>query len=78
MEEIGVKSTNKLVNYLLNYSTLLGMLIIGAFIIYGYKHGLFTSTETFRDFIASFGIWAPIIFIFIQIIQVIYRYCLVP
>ncbi|TQR04658.1 TVP38/TMEM64 family protein [Psychrobacillus soli] len=71
MEEIEAKGTKKIANYLLNYSTLLGMLIIGAFIIYGYKNGLFTSTETFRDFIVSFGIWAPIIFIFIQIVQVI-------
>lgn len=45
--------------------------MIGIFVVYGYKNGLFISIETFREFIAGFGIWAPLIFLLIQIVQVI-------
>jgi uncharacterized membrane protein YdjX (TVP38/TMEM64 family) len=40
-------------------------------VFYGYKIGLFSSTETFRQFITGFGIWAALIFLVIQIVQVI-------
>lgn len=58
-------------NKLIQFSTCLGMLITGIFIFYGYKAGLFTSPEAFRNFITGFGIWAMLVFVLIQIIQVV-------
>lgn len=37
----------------------------------GYKKGLFNSVDTFRDFILSFGVWANIIFMLVQVIQIV-------
>lgn len=54
-----------------NVCTCIGMFIIGIFIFWGYKNGLFSSTETFKNFIVGFGIWGPLIFVLIQIIQVV-------
>jgi uncharacterized membrane protein YdjX (TVP38/TMEM64 family) len=56
---------------LIDLSTWIGLLVVCMFMVYGYKTGLFSSEETFRKFIESFGIWASIIFILIQVIQVI-------
>ena len=71
MEILKAKGTNNLTNHLMNTFTCLGLIAVGIFILYGYMKELFTSTETFRDYIVSFGIWAPIIFILIQLVQVI-------
>jgi len=61
----------KLTNILMNYSTCIGLLVVGIFAIFGYKNGLFSSTQAFRGFILSFGMWAALIFVLIQIVQVI-------
>lgn len=53
------------------YGTMIGMLLIIIFIIYGYNIGIFSSMETFSDFLKSTGPAAPLIFTFIQCIQVI-------
>ena len=37
----------------------------------GYKRGLFNSIDTFRDFILSFGVWANIIFMLVQVTQIV-------
>jgi len=58
-------------NKLINISTWIGMLAVGIFVFYGYKSGLFSSAESFRKFITGFGMWAALIFLLIQIIQVI-------
>lgn len=55
----------------MNVCTCIGMLGCGIFIFWGYKNGLFKSTETFKNFISGFGIWGPLIFVLIQIIQVV-------
>ena len=61
----------KILNFLLKFSTWIGLIIFCIFIIYRYKTGLFSSTETFRKFILGFGIWSGLIFVFIQIAQVV-------
>lgn len=61
----------KFVNNLLKFSTWIGLAIFCLFIVYGYKAGLFSSTESFRDFILGFGMWSGLIFVLIQIAQVI-------
>lgn len=42
------------------------------FIIYGIKTELFTSQKVLEDFLIRFGLWAPIVLIFLQAIQVIF------
>ncbi len=43
-----------------------------AFLIYGFKTDIFYSEKALRNFMYQFGIWAPIIFIILQAIQVMF------
>lgn len=52
-------------------STILGFLVIGAFIVDGFHIGIFSSSNTFSTYIISLGIIAPLVFILVQAIQVI-------
>jgi len=61
----------KLINNLLKFSTWIGLAVFCLFILYGYKAGLFSSAESFREFILRFGMWSGLIFVLIQIAQVI-------
>jgi uncharacterized membrane protein YdjX (TVP38/TMEM64 family) len=54
-----------------NICTLIIFAGIAAFIFYGYKIGLFSSVDTFKSFVADFGVWAILIFILIQTISII-------
>lgn len=45
--------------------------VLIAFGIYGYQSGLFTSVEAIQEFVGRYGLIAPVIFILIQIIQVV-------
>lgn len=47
------------------------ILIAGIFIIYGLKNGMFESQQSLEAFIGKAGIFGPLIFIFIQAIQVV-------
>lgn len=62
---IGMKKT-KLLWYLVTGIPIL-LLIFG----YVYPSSFFGSQETIRDFVNQFGIFAPLVFIFIQILQVV-------
>ena len=42
-----------------------------ALAIAGYRAGIFESVETLQAFIGSAGLWGPLIFMFIQALQVI-------
>lgn len=66
-----VENNYKNIDYFINIITATG--IIGVFILFlwGYKQGYFLSAETLQTFIVGFGIWGPIVFILVQIIQVI-------
>ena len=57
---------------LLNGITIIGMILTFIFIIYGIKNHLFSSQDSLKQFLEFFGIWAPIIFILFQIVQVIF------
>jgi len=63
--------TKRAANNLINYSTWIGIAGIVIFAIYGYHIGLFTSMKAFRKFFEGFGIWAALVFVLIQIIQVV-------
>lgn len=47
------------------------LLISGFFLVKGYWEGHFKTVQTLRTYISSFGIFAPIILTFIQMLQVI-------
>lgn len=55
----------------LNLLTFFSITCIVFFIIYGYYRGIFDSSEVFSEYIQSFGIFAPLTFIIIQIVQVV-------
>ena len=57
---------------LLDGVTAIGIILTVIFIIYGVQNHLFSSQESLNQFLIFFGIWAPIIFILFQIIQVIF------
>lgn len=59
------------VNKMVNWSTIIGIMGMIGFVIYGYQIGIFTSQEALTSFMSSFGIWAPLVFILIQVIQVV-------
>ena len=50
---------------------IIGLLFFLVLIIYAYQHGIFRSTTSFQRFIQQFGEYAVVIFILLQIIQVI-------
>ncbi|SHJ30630.1 TVP38/TMEM64 family protein [Hespellia stercorisuis] len=56
---------------IMNAGLLAGMLFLLAFVYYGYRKGIFSSTEAFESYIAGFGVWEAVVFILIQIIQVV-------
>lgn len=61
-------------NYIPMITKLTTIFIIGAgilFAFYGYKAGIFESVEAFQTFIKGAGLWGPLIFIFIQALQVV-------
>ena len=50
---------------------IIGLLFFLVLIIYAYQHGIFRSTTSLQRFIQHFGEYAVVIFILLQIIQVI-------
>lgn len=64
------KNSNK-TKFILNLSTVLGFMIIGIFILYGMHKGIFSSSETFNNYIVKLGVSGIVVFIAIQAIQVI-------
>ncbi len=48
----------------------IGLLILGGYFLFDYLGWLDLSREEIEEFISSFGIWGPIIFIFISFLQV--------
>ena len=44
---------------------------VAAFVVYGYRIGMFSSVDTFRKFIDSFGVSSGIVFMAVQAVQVV-------
>lgn len=55
----------------MNICTAVGLLATAAFIIYGVRSHIFTSQEALENFLAGFGLMAPLIFVVIQAVQVV-------
>ena len=55
------------------YNIIAGLVLVILTILgyIGYKRGLFNSIDSFRDFILSFGVWANIIFMLVQVTQIV-------
>lgn len=51
--------------------TAVGIAFCVAFTVYGMQKGLFTSQEAMEQFLKPFGIWGPLIFVLIQVVQVV-------
>lgn len=54
-----------------NYMTIIGMILIIIFTIYGIQNGIFTSQEKMQEFVSQAGVLAPLVFLIIQIVQVV-------
>lgn len=54
-----------------NVISVIGILLMAAISIYLWKTGVFSSQEKLRDFIADFGVAGGLVFVFIQIVQVV-------
>lgn len=61
----------KIMKGFIRCSMWIGLALMCIFIIYGYKAGIFSDMQSLQDFIKGFGMWAAVIFLMIQIIQVI-------
>ena len=58
---------------LIHLFSMIGILVTIALLIYSYQTGIFSSTDQLSHMIRQAGIWAPFIFIVIQIVQ-----CVIP
>ncbi len=55
----------------INILTILCTTAIATFVIYGVKSGVFTDRAMMEELIRKGGIWAPVTFILIQMVQVV-------
>lgn len=62
---------SKLINKLLTAVSIFGLLLTIWIIIHAWRMGLFTNQEKLANYLHSTGIWAPLVFIMIQIIQTV-------
>lgn len=62
--------SNRFVKIFTNITTVLFLVVCIIFGIAGYRKGIFTSAESMRDWVDSFGMAAPIIFVILQAVQV--------
>ncbi len=70
MNDIQKKKQRKF-KFLWNTVTTISLIGCILFLIYGMKSGLFYSQEALENFLKPFGIWAPVMFVVLQFVQVI-------
>lgn len=56
---------------LMNFCTIAGLIGMGFFIWYGVQNRIFVSKEALELFLQNCGAWAPVLFVLIQIVQVV-------
>lgn len=64
--------SDKRIKIAIYIATAVGVAIAVAFLIYGFASGVLLSHESMEEFIRSSGWVAPILFVFIQIVQVVF------
>ncbi|CAM3373496.1 MULTISPECIES: TVP38/TMEM64 family protein [Saccharibacillus] len=57
--------------YMMNATTAAGLAACAACIVYGFYAGLFSSQASLEAFLTGFGVWAPLIFVVFQAVQVV-------
>jgi len=66
-----MKSKETIIKYAAVISLSVLLVISGIFMLIGWYGGHFESIDTLRSYVASFGIWAPLILTLIQLMQVV-------
>ena len=61
-----MKKENNYLRIVINFSTIIGTILLCIFFYYALKAQIFTSEESLRMFLDRFGIFAPLLFIIIQ------------
>lgn len=67
-----MEQTKSLINKLVSAAAILLILLAGIFLVQEYQAGHFNSLETFQQYIASYGLLAPVVLILVQGIQVVF------
>ncbi|WP_320129272.1 TVP38/TMEM64 family protein [uncultured Sphaerochaeta sp.] len=65
------KRENKDFSRYIHILSILGILVCAAFCIYGIHKGIFTSQKAMMAFLAPYGVWGPLLFVLLQLVQVI-------
>ena len=71
IKEVKTVKENKKIEIIIHLCTAVGTILILIFIYYAMKNNLFTSEEALANFLKGVGIFGPILFLFIQFVQVI-------
>lgn len=56
---------------MMNASTVAGLAACATLAVYGFYTGIFSSKEALGAFLQGFGVWAPLIFVVFQAVQVV-------
>ncbi|MDD3304043.1 MAG: TVP38/TMEM64 family protein [Clostridia bacterium] len=68
--QVNVKKDNSL-KIVMQISTVIGTILLCVFLYYAINSQIFTSQEKLSEFLKMIGVWGPVLFLVIQIIQVI-------
>ena len=70
-KEKKLREVSPLLQKIINWSSIIGALATLAFCIWAYFAGILQSKETLSAFILQAGIFGPLLFIFLQILQTV-------
>jgi uncharacterized membrane protein YdjX (TVP38/TMEM64 family) len=59
------------VKTMFNITSIVGLILFGILLIYGWSNGFFSSLESLKSFVQKTGVWGPVAFVILQIVQVI-------
>lgn len=66
-----IESKKPAIKTAITVATVLFLLLAVVLAILGWRSGIFTSMDAMNDFLARMGIWAPLVFMVVQVIQII-------
>lgn len=67
-----MEQMRSLINKFVSVVAILLILLVGVFLVQEYQAGHFNSIETFQAYIASYGLFAPVILVLVQGFQVVF------
>lgn len=71
VEDQNLKGESKLINWIINISTVVGIVAMVVFVVWAQRQGIFKSQESLQNFVDGLYPWGPVVFTIIQIIQVV-------